>query len=82
MQKAFFVQTSKNSSKSKHKPSDDIVSDLLAIGKKAGLSFVEMNELTVSDMLDLAKSFSGVKDDKPRKATQEDIDTFFGREKS
>lgn len=55
-----------------------MVSDLLAIGKKAGLSFVEMNELSVSDLLDLAKSFSGVKDDTPREAEQADIDAFYG----
>jgi CO dehydrogenase/acetyl-CoA synthase beta subunit len=55
-----------------------MVSDLLAIGKKAGLSFVEMNELSVSDLLELARSFAGNDEDKPREATQEDIDAFYG----
>lgn len=53
--------------------------DLLAIGKKVGLSFGEMNELRVVDLLDLARSYTGSKQDAPRDATQHDIDAFYGR---
>lgn len=51
---------------------------LLALGKKVGLSFGEINELRSSDLIDLARSFSGADDDKPKEATQEDIDSFYG----
>ena len=50
--------------------------DILAIGKKIGVSFEEMNELSVQDFIDLAQSFLGEKD-KKREATQQDIDKFF-----
>lgn len=50
---------------------------LLAIGKRAGLSFVEINELRVRDLLAYADIYTGNKEQKPRMATQEDIDRFF-----
>lgn len=49
----------------------------MAVGKRIGLSFAEMNELRVSDLFDLAHSYSGSKNDTPREAEQEDIDAFF-----
>jgi len=53
----------------------DIV--VLAVGKRIGLSFAEMNELRVMDLFDLARSYMGSKDDGPRMATQVDIDAFY-----
>lgn len=53
--------------------------ELLAAGKRTGLSFAEMNELTAQDLLDYIKAYTGTneKEDKPRMATQEDIDAFY-----
>jgi hypothetical protein len=51
--------------------------ELLAIGKRTGLSFSEMNELRVRDLLAYADIYIGNKKQKPRMATQEDIDRFF-----
>lgn len=51
--------------------------DLLAVGKRAGLSFVEMNELRVKDLLDLVKSYMGKENEETKEATQDDIDKFF-----
>lgn len=51
--------------------------DLLAVGKRVGLSFSEMNELRVKDLLELAKSCTGKEDEGTREATQEDIDKFY-----
>jgi hypothetical protein len=50
---------------------------LLAIGKRTGLSFAEMNELRVRDLLAYADKYIGKKEKKARMATQEDIDRFF-----
>ena len=50
---------------------------MLAIGKRIGLSFAEMNELRVADLFAFARSFMGKKNDGPRMATQEDIDAFY-----
>lgn len=51
----------------------------MSIGKKIGLSFAEINELGLKDLIDLAKDYSGAEDDKPKDATQDDIDAFYGR---
>lgn len=40
------------------------------------LSFEEINEFRVQDILDLADIYIG--EEKPREAAQEDIDRFFG----
>jgi len=55
--------------------------DLLAIGKRIGLSMEEMCELTCSDLIDLARSYTGQeeKEKGPREATQADIDAFYGK---
>jgi len=50
---------------------------VLAVGKRIGLSFAEMNELRVTDLLDLARAYAGAKNDGPRMATQADIDAFY-----
>jgi hypothetical protein len=51
--------------------------DLLAIAKRAGLSFMEANEFTVQELLDYVHAFTGAKDARPRMATQADIDKFY-----
>lgn len=55
--------------------------DLLALGKRAGLTFEEMNELRVRDLVGIVESYAGAKKgkNKPRQATQEDIDRFYSR---
>jgi hypothetical protein len=50
---------------------------LLAIGKRTGLSFAEMNELRVRDLLSFADIYMGDKKPRRRMATQKDIDRFF-----
>jgi hypothetical protein len=51
------------------------------IGKRAGLSFDEMNELTVNDLLKYVNIYVDMATEKPkqrrRMATQADIDAFF-----
>ncbi|NMB42370.1 MAG: hypothetical protein GX996_10635 [Firmicutes bacterium] len=51
--------------------------DLLALGKRSGLTFEEMNELRVRDLVGLVESYVGTKKEGPREATQEDIDAFY-----
>jgi hypothetical protein len=51
--------------------------ELLAIGKRTGLSFIEMNEFRVRDLIAFANIYPGKKESKARMATQEDIDRFF-----
>lgn len=52
---------------------------LLAMGKRVGLSFAEINELSVQDLLDFVGDYAGAgdEDEGPRMATQEDIDRFY-----
>jgi len=51
------------------------------IGKRAGLSFDEMNELTVNDLLKYVNIYvdtvTGKEKPRRRMATQADIDAFF-----
>jgi hypothetical protein len=53
----------------------------LAVGKRAGLSFEEMNELRIRDLRDYVDAYVDTYEDKKnrktRMATQEDIDRFF-----
>jgi hypothetical protein len=55
--------------------------ELLVIGKRAGLSFDEMNELTVNDLLKYVNIYvdmaTGKRKPRRRMATQADIDAFF-----
>lgn len=50
---------------------------MLALGKRLGLSFAELSDLRVQDLLAMGRSFFGVEDDGPREATQADIDAYF-----
>ena len=55
--------------------------ELLVIGKRSGLSFDEMNELTVNDLLKYVNIYvdmeTGKRKQHSRMATQADIDAFF-----
>ncbi|UYL93822.1 hypothetical protein NIIg97_gp14 [Geobacillus phage vB_GthS_NIIg9.7] len=55
--------------------------ELLVIGKRAGLSFDEINELTVNDLLKYVNIYvdmeTGKQKPRRRAATQADIDAFF-----
>jgi hypothetical protein len=55
--------------------------ELLVIGKRAGLSFEEINELTVNDLLKYVNIYvdmeTGKRKQRRRMATQADIDAFF-----
>jgi hypothetical protein len=37
----------------------------------------EMNEFRVKDLLAYVRAYTGAEDERPRKATQKDIDSFF-----
>lgn len=52
--------------------------NLIALAKRMNLSFIELNELRVVDLIEIGDAYYGKKDDKPREATQADIDAFFG----
>lgn len=52
---------------------------MIALAKRIGLSFTELNELRVADLFALADSYFGVKNEDSHEATQDDIDAFFGR---
>lgn len=47
------------------------------MGKKAGLSLAEINEFRIRDLADYVEIFTGSKKEKPRMATQEDIDRLL-----
>ena len=74
---AFFVPESKGQSKS-NPETERLEIRLLALGKRVGLSFAEINELRSVDLIDLVRCYSGAEDDGPREATQDDIDKFYG----
>lgn len=50
---------------------------LLAVGKCAGLSFEEINELRIRDLLAYVDELAEDHKSKSRMATQADIDAFF-----
>jgi len=55
--------------------------ELLVMGKRSGLSFDEINELTVNDLLKYVNIYvdmeAGKRKQRRRMATQADIDAFF-----
>lgn len=52
---------------------------VLAVAKKVGLSFDEIDQLTLSEFFDLVDAIYGSGEEAgPRKATQDDIDRLFG----
>lgn len=56
---------------------EDLEITILATAKKAGLSFVELNDLRVRDYIKFIEIFTGETENKPRQATQDDIDRFL-----
>jgi hypothetical protein len=53
---------------------------MLALAKRVGLTFTELNELRVADLFDFADSYFGLAggaNEVAREATQADIDAFY-----
>ena len=75
---AFFVEDTRTNHKSKSKHvSERIDLEWIVVGIKAGLSLAEINEFRVRDLADYVDIYTGADKDKPRKATQDDINVFF-----
>jgi hypothetical protein len=76
----FFVEVKESNNQKNDEPARSDL-EILVIGKRAGFSFEEMNELRVQDIVDLIEIESDLFGDprkrKPRMATQADIDAFF-----
>lgn len=52
--------------------------DLLALGKRAGLTFDEMNQLRVRDLVGIVEAYTGDGEDGgAREASQADVDAFY-----
>jgi hypothetical protein len=47
------------------------------VGKRAGLSLKEINELRIRDLAAFVEIYTGADKNKPRQTTQEDIDSFY-----
>lgn len=59
-------------------PADRIDLDWLFVGKRAGLSFAEMNEMRIRDLIAYVDRSTGGASQESRKATAADIDRFYG----
>lgn len=57
---------------------DDLELTILVTAKKAGLSLVELNDLRVKDYIKFMEIYTGEAENKPRQATQDDIDRLLG----
>jgi hypothetical protein len=57
---------------------NDLELSILVSAKKAGLSFVELNDLRVCDYVKFMEIYTGEADNKPKQATQDDIDRLLG----
>lgn len=57
---------------------DDLELSIIVTAKKAGLSFVELNDLRVCDYIKFIEIYTGEAENKPRQATQDDIDRLLG----
>jgi len=49
----------------------------IVIGKKAGLTLQEINEFSIQDLVAYVEIYTGSDKNKPRRATQSDIDNFY-----
>ena len=58
---------------------EDLELIMIANAKKAGLTLGELNEFRVRDFIKFINIYTGAEKQKPRQATQEDIDRFFRR---
>jgi|LSQX01.2.fsa_nt_gb hypothetical protein len=76
-----FVRPRKNRKKNQRKSDlENYEVSLLVIAKRVGLSFDELNQMTLDEFFDYVDIWVGDNDDKsaaPRQATQADIDAFF-----
>lgn len=72
---AFFVEPTGRDDSDNEAP-ERLDLELLAIGKKIGLTFGELNMLRVKDLVKLVDIYAGKGADKPRTATQADFDSF------
>ncbi len=76
-----FVRPRKNRKKNQRKSDlENYEVSLLVIAKRVGLSFDELNQMTLDEFFDYVDTWVGDNDDKsaaPRQATQADIDAFF-----
>lgn len=57
---------------------EDLELSIIVTAKKAGLSFVELNELRVCDYIKFMEIYTGEIENKPKQATQDDIDRLLG----
>ncbi len=75
------VERLKKSQKSEKKinNNDNAEIGLLVMAKKLGMSFEELNELTIDEFFDFIDIWVGeeTEEETPREATQEDIDNFY-----
>jgi hypothetical protein len=76
---AFFVEETgqKQSEDTVYEQLDRLDLEWLVIGKRSGLSFMEMNELRVRDLIAYVDIYTRNKTPKPNMATQAEIDRFF-----
>lgn len=74
---AFFVEQEHGTNNKQIKEPDRVDLELIAIGKRTGLSLSELNEFRVQDLLDYSNIYTGKKDDGSRTATQNDIDKLL-----
>lgn len=76
--KAFFVRAPKKQNKGTSNP-ENIQTDLFvfAIAKRMGMSFSELNELSLQEILDLNSIYHGKSEKTSKMATQQNIDNFF-----
>lgn len=56
---------------------DDLELSIIVTAKKAGLSFIELNDLRVRDYVKFMEIYTGEVENKPKQATQDDIDRFL-----
>jgi hypothetical protein len=82
---AFFVEESENQDRRKKRNDNDSNLDfddfeimVIVNAKRAGLSFTELNELRVCDYIKFMEIYTGEAENKPRQATQDDIDRLLG----
>ncbi len=76
---AFFVEVDQESNSNNSQDNETperLDLRIIASAKKMSLSFWELNEFTVNDFIKFADIYTGR--EKEKKATQEDIDSFFG----
>lgn len=63
--------------KSESEPVENVEIVLLVMAKRVGLSFIELNELSLNDVLIFSRLFFGVKSKQAKKAAQADIDRLL-----